>query len=480
MGEGIPAFSHPEWVAIIGESLVKRDLAALCGRLGLDFHGRRPDTLPEFALAEPLAEIVLGGRGHERDLIVEKVRGSNHTIAERVRQRPLEELKEAILEPDLWPSTATPGRMLWALKTDPREAVRELARDFDFVRKEMARFLKKAHKAPRSRPAEIGGAVSELREATERLAEITEAERRRADRDGRKIRDLEEQAAALRREIAERDERLAARKAELEKARGEAARAGHEVEALCSKLKAQPPESWESERRRLEHEVRALGKELEAARDSARAALEAAERQLQERLAAERSQTEEARRRVEAAEKEAAWLREKLKTPVAPPPPPRRDPDRVAIFAEVQSLYPLASARRGRIDYRLILERGLGGRRLGRALAYLLDVPGVDAAPFKLALHSIGYQVRSKPGRDPRIWTPGLEADLRDAARTCGRIAIATANQDLAGVLGGIAAEGVHVTLISFDDPVLGALRPAASEFLPIDEEMLRPLPARA
>jgi hypothetical protein len=483
-GEGfldreVPAFGRAEWTAVIAESLVKRDLVALCGRLDVEFPGRRLDSVSELTLADPLAEIVLEGPGPDRDLIVEKIRSSNHSIAERVRQMPLEELEVCIADPSCWPTTVTPARLLWALQTDPRAGARKASGFFKFVRKSAERALREAKGGPPA-PKGLGAAAAELKEAAQRLADVTDAERRRAEREGKRVRDLEGQVAALKGEIAERDDKLAARKSELEEARSEAARAGREADSLRSRLKAQPPESWEAERRRLEHELKSLRAELEHEREKSRVAVEAAERRAAGELAAERSRVEEARGRAEAAEKEAAWLRERLKTPVKPPEPPRRDPERVAVFAEVQSLYPHAASLHGRIDYRQLLQRALSGRRAAKVLAYVLDVPGVNSASFKQALQGMGYQVRAKAGREPRLWTAGLEADLKDAARTCGRIVVATANPELATVLAALVAEGVHVTLFSFGGQVPEALRSAASESVTIGSDLLRPLPARS
>lgn len=480
MGEGVPDFLPQEWTFIIGESLVKRDLVSLCGRMGVEFPGRRLESLSEYALAQSLAEIVLDEPGPDRDLILERLRTSNQMVSRQVGEMSAGHLRGAIEEPAAWPQSVTPGRLLWALGSDPRASVRKLTRGLsDFLAVSAAELLKDGPASSRPAPG-LKDAMTEMREATEKLTELASQERRRADRDGRRIRDLEGQVAELRKQAAERDERLAARKSDLEVARGETQKAQRELEAARGRLKAQPPpESWESERRRLEHEVKALASKLEEERASLRTAFEAAERKAQEELAGERSRSESARRDAEAARKESSWLRDKLKTPVPPPAPVARDPERVAVFAEVQSLYYLAVARRSRIDYRQAFERCLQGRRLGRALAYIVEVPGTDPSGFKQMLHGQGFQVRSKPGRHPGVWTSSLEADLRDAARSCGRISICTANSELAGTIGALAAEGVHVTLVSFDDPVVAPLRQAATEFIPIDAAMLMPLPAR-
>lgn len=478
MREGDPKFHPHEWTFILGESIVKRDLVSLCGRLGVEFPGRRLESLSEYTLAQSLAEIVLDEPGPDRDLILERLRTSNQMLSDQVRDMTVDHLRGAVQDPAAWPQTASPGRLLWVLGTDMRGGVRKLTLEFSDFLASSRELLEGGPMPARAGPG-FKDAVTEMREATEKLTELASQERRRADRDGRRIRDLEAQVGELRKQAAERDERLAARKSELETARGETQKALRELEAARGRLKAQPPESWESERRRLEHEVKALAAKLEEERAALRAALEAAQRSAQEELAGERSRTESARRDAEAARKETTWLRDKLKTPVPPPAPVPRDPERVAIFAEVQSLYYLAVARRSRIDYRQAFDRCLQGRRLGRALAYIVEVPGTDPSGFKQMLHGQGFQVRSKPGRHPSVWTSGLEADLRDAARSCGRISICTANPELAGTIGALAADGVHVTLVSFDDPVVAPLRQAATEFAPIDAAMLMPLPAR-
>jgi uncharacterized coiled-coil protein SlyX len=475
MGEGIPEFPFGAWVSIIGESLVKRDLVALCGRLEIEFKGRRLESLPEAVLAEPLARLVLEG-GAEAEQILERVRRANQMLSESVKAKSVDELRDSVGDPDCWPGSVTAGRLMWALAADSRSGVRRLGRHFRDATGVADRLMAAMDddEGPGAR-----GAATEFREAAEKLSEIVSDERRRAERDARRIRSLEEQIAALRQELAERDQRISARKVDLEKSQEQVRRLERELESARAKLKAHPPESWESERKRLLHEVAELRRGVEQAASAARDEREALAGQFEGRLRAESEAAAEAREQAEAARKEAAWLRERLKSPVPAAPPPRRDSDRVAVFAEVQSLYFLARARSSRVDYRQVLERARADGLLGRALAYVVDVPGTQAGAFKQVLQNMGFQVRAKPGIDAGVWTSGLETDLRDAARTCGRIAVATANPRLANVLGELAAAGIVVTLLSVDDPSIAPLRSAASAFVPIGGDMLRPIVSR-
>ncbi len=477
---GPPEIRPHEWLPIIAESLVKSDLVALCKKLGVSFPGHRMETLDVCTLALPLAEDASSAAPRHRDIVVEWLGRANQMIAEKARGMSVGKLRDAVYDPQLLGRTVTHGRLLWVLRNDPRATARRLADGISSAAREEYRLMpEEPVNAPPADPV-VQKAVSEIRDAADRLAALTVGQGKRVERDEKRIESLEAQVDDLKKQVAARDERLAARRTEHDSVRAELSAAESELTALRARLKSQPPESWDSERRRLDHEARSLKKEIEEANAANRSALESAEREWTKRLEAEKLAAEAARREADMARREAAWLREKLKIPVAPPAPPPRDPDRVAVFIETQSLYPLSIARHTRIDYRKVLETCLKGRRLGRALAYVVEVPGTDPSSFKQKLQSQGFQVRARPGRNAGVWTAGLETDLRDAARSCGRLCVATANAELAGAIGAISAEGTPVILVCFDDPSIAPLRAAAGEFIPIDAEMLRPMPARA
>ncbi|MFB6143509.1 MAG: NYN domain-containing protein, partial [Halorientalis sp.] len=70
---------------------------------------------------------------------------------------------------------------------------------------------------------------------------------------------------------------------------------------------------------------------------------------------------------------------------------------RVAILADAQNLYHTARSLYTRnIDYAALLEEGVSGRELTRAIAYVIRAEAEDEESFFEALTDIGFETRIK------------------------------------------------------------------------------------
>ena len=70
---------------------------------------------------------------------------------------------------------------------------------------------------------------------------------------------------------------------------------------------------------------------------------------------------------------------------------------RIAIFVDVQNMfYSAKTLHQSKIDYRKLLEEIVRGRKLVRAIAYVVQKAEVDQAGFLEALRRSGYEVKEK------------------------------------------------------------------------------------
>ena len=69
----------------------------------------------------------------------------------------------------------------------------------------------------------------------------------------------------------------------------------------------------------------------------------------------------------------------------------------VAVFVDMQNIYYGAkNTLRKKVDFRRLLEIGVRGRKLYRAIAYLINLDRVNQDSFIYVLRSIGYEVKQR------------------------------------------------------------------------------------
>ena len=154
---------------------------------------------------------------------------------------------------------------------------------------------------------------------------------------------------------------------------------------------------------------------------------------------------------------------------------------RLAILVDTAHLYHSAkSLYQARIDYRALIEKITQGRRLVRAIAFVVRGEDIDVTPFVDALHSVGFETRIKVLRrrldeGPRggSWNVGLALTAAELAPRVDAIAIASGDGDLIDVVGYLRAHGVRTEVVGFPGTVSGVLADYADVFLPLDPSTL-------
>lgn len=152
---------------------------------------------------------------------------------------------------------------------------------------------------------------------------------------------------------------------------------------------------------------------------------------------------------------------------------------RVSILIDVQNLY--YSARHlhnAKVDFKAVVDQAVAGRKLIRALAYVVTTDAKDKEAFLTALGHAGIEIKSKQlqtfpgGMKKGDWDVGMAVDAIKLARSMDAIVLATGDGDFLPLVQYISqTSGVLVEIVAFRKSASTALIEAADVFLDLGLE---------
>ena len=153
---------------------------------------------------------------------------------------------------------------------------------------------------------------------------------------------------------------------------------------------------------------------------------------------------------------------------------------RVAVLVDTANMYHSAkSLYRGRLDYRRLLEFTARGRKLVRAIAYIVRSEDVDITPFLDALQAVGFETKVKllrrrnDGSARGDWDVGISLDALELAPRVDVISVVSGDGDFAELVDHLVPRGVRVEVFAFEDSVSADLRQRAHAYFPIDRSLI-------
>ncbi len=150
---------------------------------------------------------------------------------------------------------------------------------------------------------------------------------------------------------------------------------------------------------------------------------------------------------------------------------------RVGVFIDTQNLY--HSARhlyKARVNFGAVLKDAVAGRKLVRAVAYVITTEAGDEKNFFEALAKLGIETKTKDlqifagGAKKGDWDVGLTVDAIKMAPRLDCVVIASGDGDYVPLVEYLQTIGVQVEVLSFGKSTSGKLREAVDDFVDLSD----------
>ncbi len=152
---------------------------------------------------------------------------------------------------------------------------------------------------------------------------------------------------------------------------------------------------------------------------------------------------------------------------------------RVAVLIDVQNMYHSAkNIYRARVNFREILRTAVAGRKLIRAIAYVVTTESGEERAFLEALGKVGIEIRTKElqvfpgGMKKADWDIGMAVDAIRLSRLCDAIVLVTGDGDFVPLLEYLKGGwGSQVEVIAFGKSASARLKEEADDFVDLGKE---------
>ena len=154
-----------------------------------------------------------------------------------------------------------------------------------------------------------------------------------------------------------------------------------------------------------------------------------------------------------------------------------KHPDqRVAVFIDVQNLYHSArSLHKKRVNFKEVLKAATAGRKLIRAIGYVVTTKAGTEKTFLDALEKIGLETRERQlqefygGAKKANWDVGIVVDAIRAAEIVDVVVIISGDGDFVSLVEYLKNKGRQVEVAAFGRSTSGQLKEVADDFIDLD-----------
>lgn len=155
----------------------------------------------------------------------------------------------------------------------------------------------------------------------------------------------------------------------------------------------------------------------------------------------------------------------------------RHPEQRVAILIDTQNLYHSAkNLYRAKVNFEAVVKEALGGRKLIRAISYVVTTESGEESAFFEALGKVGIEVKTKDlliffgGAKKADWDVGMAVDAIKLAHKVDAIILATGDGDFVPLVEYVKSQGCQVEAISFGRSSSSRLKEVVDDFIDIDQ----------
>ncbi len=161
---------------------------------------------------------------------------------------------------------------------------------------------------------------------------------------------------------------------------------------------------------------------------------------------------------------------------------PLKHPDqRVGVFIDVQNMYYSAKNLFGaKVNFGNIVKEATAGRKLIRAIAYVVSTESKEEQPFFDALYNVGIETKDKPlqiflgGEKKADWDVGLAVDAIRFSPGLDAIVLVSGDGDYIPLVEYLRSHGKQVEVIAFGGTTSGKLIDAADDFIDLSQDKVK------
>ena len=159
----------------------------------------------------------------------------------------------------------------------------------------------------------------------------------------------------------------------------------------------------------------------------------------------------------------------------------KRKEQRVGIFVDVQNLYYSAKNLYGRkVNFGEVLKTAIAGRKLIRAIAYVIKAKNIDEQKFFEALDNQGFEVKMKDlqiffgGHKKGDWDIGIAVDVIRLSQKLDVVVLVTGDGDFVPLVEYLRNHGQYVETVAFGGSASSQLISEADEFTDLSKQKLK------
>src|SRR5206468_9410181 len=125
--------------------------------------------------------------------------------------------------------------------------------------------------------------------------------------------------------------------------------------------------------------------------------------------------------------------------------------ERVGVFVDVQNMFYAARGQNARLDFEVLLQTATRGRRLIRAIAYVVEAKEIDQSGFIALLKTKRYEVKRKDlkvrsdGSFKGDWDMEIALDALEMADALDVVVLVTGDGDFTGLVQKLKIRGARV-----------------------------------
>lgn len=158
---------------------------------------------------------------------------------------------------------------------------------------------------------------------------------------------------------------------------------------------------------------------------------------------------------------------------------PLKHPDqRVGVFIDVQNMYYSAKNLYGaKVNFGNIVKEATAGRKLIRAIAYVVRTETKDEQPFFDALYNLGIETKEKPlqiffGGDKKAdWDVGITVDAIRLSPSLDAIILVSGDGDYVPLVEYLRNQGKQVESVAFGETTSKKLIEATDDFIDLGHD---------